>query len=172
VAVTILTPAAVYAWVGALQAVSVAAAIGITLLIGHFVDKQFGRLMLRAGALLMALFNVLRMFITQFAGALALNVSYELASAANHIPISKGFYDEADDDDTRLAYVAVVAYFDSLLKFLAWLAVFLLAVYAGDNAAFYGGFAIAGAAALFTMKERYKALDKRSFDRWNAFSRG
>jgi hypothetical protein len=124
------------------------------------VDKRFGRLMLRAGALLLALFNALRMFITQFAGAIALNISYELASAANHIPISKGFYDEADSDDTRLAYITVVAYFDSLLKFAAWLVVFLLAVYASDSVAFYTGFAIAGIATLFTTKERYRALDK------------
>jgi MFS family permease len=161
VAITILTPTTLYMGVGVLQSLSVVAAIIAAILIGHLVDKKFGRVLLRGGAILMSIFYIIRGFISQYLGALFLNIAHETASAANHIPISKGFYDEADDnDETRLAYVSVVAYFDSWFKFLAWLTVFIVALTIGDITAFAVGFGLAAVAGLLTMTEKYRALNK------------
>lgn len=160
VAIVILGPATMYVGVGVLQSLSVVSSIVAAILIGRLVDKRFGRKLLRLGAVFGALFYLARMFIRSYTGALGLNIAHEVVSTANHIPISKGFYDDADSDNsTRFAYMAMVSYLDSWFKLAAWLAVLLVALAFGNLPAFYTGFAIAAAASLLSMTEKYRALD-------------
>jgi len=161
IAMTILTPGAVYLGISMLESISVAVAIIASIVIGHIVDKRHGRTLLRIGAVIISFFNVFRMFIGQYIPALLVNIGHEVGRAANSIPRQKGFFDEADSaDETRIAYVVVAEYIDSAFKFVAWLVILAIAVYFGDLTALMAGFAIASVMGLATMGERYKALNK------------
>jgi hypothetical protein len=104
--------------------------------------------------------HIFRLFINKYIPALALNIGYEVAKTANHIPISKGFYDDGDiNGDGRTAYMVVMGYIDSTLKCLAWVVLVPIVIFAGDLVAIQVGFMMGALCALLTMSERYKALD-------------
>ncbi|MDR1032540.1 MAG: MFS transporter [Candidatus Nomurabacteria bacterium] len=160
VAMFVLTSGTVYMGVSLLHSLSVVAAMVAAVAIGHLVDKKYGRKLLRFGAIAAAILHVFRLFINRYIPALALNIGYEVAKTANHIPISKGFYDDGDiDGDGRIAYMVIMGYIDSTLKCLAWVVLVPVVVLWGDLAGIQVGFMMGAACALFTMTEHYKALD-------------
>jgi MFS family permease len=159
VAMFVLT-SGVYMGISILQSLSVVAAMVTAIAIGHFVDKKKGRALLRFGAISAAVLHIARLFIDRYIPALAVNIGYEVAKTANHIPISKGFYDDGDiDGDGRIAYMVIMGYIDSVLKCLAWVVLLPIAIFAGSLAALQVGFVMGAVCALLTTCERYKALN-------------
>jgi MFS family permease len=159
ISVAILASGTAYMGVGILQSISVVAAIASAIVVGRFVDRKYGRKLLRIGFVVTAIFNVSRIFISKYIPALASNIGYEVSRTAATIPRDKGFYDDADDDETRAAYVVITDYLDSVLKCLAWIVVLVVSVSFGFMAAIYTGLGMAALSALFAMTEKYKALN-------------
>jgi MFS family permease len=160
VAMFVLASGTVYMGVSLLQSLSVVAAMVAAVVIGHLIDKKHGRRLLRVGAVAVAVLHVSRLFVSKYFPALALNIGYEVAKTANHLPISKGFYDDGDiEGDGRITYMVVMAYIDSFVKCLAWVALVPVVWLLGDLAAIQFGFIMGAVLALSTMAERYRALD-------------
>lgn len=160
VAVFVLS-GAVYAQLGALSALGVLSAIIAARVIGKLVDSSVARSVLRISAVANAFLSILRPFITNLGGVLAINVVNEAVTTGYRMPFVKGMYAAADDlPGHRIVYITVMEAFSSVAKATAWFILALLATVVSLKMVLIVGFVLAGLASLGILKERFTVYNR------------
>jgi MFS family permease len=161
VAVFVLT-GSVYAQLGSLSAFAVLVSIISAKLIGRLSDTSYARQILRAGASLNALTYIIRPWVGNIWGVLAVNSANEAVTAAYRMPFMKGVYSAADDlPGLRIVYISSMEAINSMSKATVWFFLAILATTFGLKTVLIVGFAIAGIASLGIMKENFAVYNTK-----------
>ncbi len=150
-----------FAKLGLIIALSTLSSIIFSKTLGNLIDDRKGRSLLRAGAVASSLVHLARPFVNNVVGATAVNIAHEPATAAHRIPYMKGLFDAADSlPGYRIAYITTTCIIDNIARLI-----FFLLLWAGmyifePREVLVATFFVAAVAALATMVEKFRALDK------------
>lgn len=152
-----------YIQIGAITSLSVFVSLFLARIMGRTIDKNKGRQLLRFGAIGNGILHLFRPFTGGFPMALGINLANEAVTPAYRMPLTKGFYDAADDlPGRRIVYIALIESFGSFNKALFFLLFGVLAFYmSNQRELFVAIFFFAAVLSLGIMLERFKALDPR-----------
>jgi MFS family permease len=157
----VLLDKTVYVKLGLLSTASISVSILAAYIIGKTIDKHKGRPLLRVSAIVNALVNIVRPFVTTFPIAFMVNVANEVITAGYRMPYYKGLYDAADDlPGYRIVYLSTIEWFSSLIKASMWWLLVLLTAVISTYSVIFVGFSIAAIASCLIMIERFRALNK------------
>lgn len=148
----------VYAKVGLVTSVSIAVSLLATRVYGKLIDRKAGRTLLNASSVVSAATHTLRPAIGSLGGVTLINMTSELAETGVILSFTKGFYDEADTDKNRIAYIAVMESTIAASRAVFWLAVVWAAIVFDDKTALVASFYAAGLAAVLVTVQRFAAL--------------
>lgn len=161
VAVFVLS-GAVYAQLGTLSAIGVLAGILSAKLIGRLSDSRFARPLLRTSAVINAGTYIIRPFVNNLGGVLAINVANEAVTTGYRMPFMKGVYAAADDlPGYRIAYISTLESIGSIMKATVWFFLAILATVLSLKTVLIIGFAIAALASLGITKERFAIYNRK-----------
>lgn len=152
-----------YIKLGIITSLSVLVSLFLARIMGRTIDKNQGRILLRAGAVGNAFLNLFRPLVNSFPFALGINLANEAVTPAYRMPLTKGFYDAADDlPGRRIVYVTIMESFGNFVKALFFLTAGMAAFYVHNQRfVFTAIFMFAAVASLTIMLERFRALDPR-----------
>lgn len=154
----------VYAKVGLVTSVGMAAALLASYAVGHLVDKQRGRILLNISALANAVLHLFRPLVGGLGGVALVNVAAESVTPGYQIPYLKGLYDRADSlEGQRIAYLTYTEVSSDLGKAVACLAVWALTLVFTPVLALQLGFVLAALGSLAIMDQRFPALKRTVF---------
>lgn len=148
----------VYAKVGLVTSVSIAATLLVTRLYGRIIDNKAGKALLNATSIFTAVTHLLRPAIKSLGGVTLVNITTEVAETGVILPFTKGFYDEADTVKDRISYIAMMESIMDACRASFWLVLVWLVMTFGEEQAMIASFSIAAAAALLVAVQRFKAL--------------
>ncbi len=159
-AIFVLPGNAVFAKVGALLSISVVASILAARAIGQTVDNKKGRVLLRYSATINALVYLVRLIVVNYPMALVTNIANEAVTMGYRLPFTKGFYDQADDlPGYRIVYISSMEVIGCIAKATAWWFLVALSTILSPRTVITVGFAIAAAASLLIMTEKFDSLN-------------
>lgn len=115
----------IYASLGALASISMAAAIIAAMVFGKYIDRKGGRSLLRIGVLSKSLSHALRPLVGHPAAAAGVNAIGEVSYTGYSMAFTRGLFDTADRSGHRLLYLFFI---EISSNFGAALACVLLAV--------------------------------------------
>src|SRR5690606_7263864 len=98
----------VYAKIGLVTSISIAATLLVTRLYGKLIDRKAGRTLLNASAWFDAAIHLVRPHINTLGGVSLVNMTSEFAETGIILPYTKGLYDEADSARDRIAYITMM----------------------------------------------------------------
>lgn len=151
-----------YMKIGALSSFAVVVSVVVAKVIGRMIDDRKGRSLLRTGAVLKSIINIVRLTVNSFGFAAVLNFIDELATISTRLPYTKSMYDRADElEGYRIVYIVSMEAFASLCKASTYAALTLIALSLPQYLFFCIAFGTASLASLLVMTERFPALDKR-----------
>ena len=151
----------VFAKLGGIITVSTISMIFLSRAIGRVIDKSRGRDLLRLGTVVNAFLHLVRPFVTNITGVLAVGVINEPITASYRMPYMKGYFDASDSQPGyRIAYLSSVCATDSATRLLLWLALWILLGVFSAKSVLVGTFYAASIFSLGIMSERYRALDR------------
>lgn len=148
----------VYAKVGFVTSLSIAASLVVTRLYGKLIDKKAGKTLLNTSAWAISGLHLVRPHIGTLGGVASVNLVSEFAETGIILPFTKGFYDEADSSNYRIAYITMMESIVSIMRAVFWLVLIIIAINFGDKTALLASFYIASASALVIMTQKFKAL--------------
>ena len=148
----------VYAKVGLVTSVSIAVSILVTRAYGKLIDNDSGKTLLNSASVFASATHALRPVINSLGGVVLINMTSELAETGVLLPFTKGFYDEADSANNRIAYVSVMESAIAVTRASFWLVITWIIVTYGDKTGLAVSFYVASAAALLVMTQKFKAL--------------
>lgn len=152
----------VYAQLGILTSAAVLASLYSAYAIGKFIDVRNGRQLLRISALANAATYIVRPFVTGLVPALAVNVLNDTVTTGYRMPFLKGMYAAADDlPGYRIVYISSMEAIASVAKATVWFMLAILALGMNTYPIFVLCFAVAAAASVMIVSERFKALGTR-----------
>lgn len=158
----VLGTSAVYAKLGVLYSVSIAAAIVSAGAIGQMIDTHKGRKLLRYSASITAVTHIIRPFVASYSVAFGINILNEAAMPGFRMSYFRGLFGAADDlPGYRIVFLTAIEMFSSLVKAVVWWLLALLAYGLEIRIVMFIGFGMAAAASLLMMTERFKALNPR-----------
>lgn len=150
----------VFISLGALGSISIGLSAVVSYYVGKKVDEKKGASLLKFATTLNALVQVLRPFVYNLPTALASSVARDVVAVGYNIPYHKAMYDAADEHPGyRIVYLVSMEAFSSFVKFVIWMLLFILSGALATKSLFIIGFAIASAASLGILTQRFKALE-------------
>lgn len=111
----------IYGFVGLVTSVSVVASIFAAKMFGNLIDNKRGASLINYGAIFMTIVNAVRTSITTLWGVIGINISSEISDTAAILPMTKGFYDDADSRRSRIVYITMMEVFTALPRAMFWL---------------------------------------------------
>jgi MFS family permease len=106
-----------YAKLGAVVGLSLAISVFSARMFGKFIDSKKGRGLMQYGVGMSAVLNIVRAFITNGSGAVAVSVLGEPIGLSYRMPLIKGFYDAADSEEGyRIVYLVWAEIWTGLAK--------------------------------------------------------
>lgn len=152
---------AVYAQLGTLSAIGVLAGIISAKLIGRLSDSTLARPIMHAAACMNAGTYLVRPFVSNLGGVLAVNVANETVTAGYRMPFMKGIYAAADDlPGYRIVYISSLEASGSIAKCTVWFFLAILATTLDLKTVLIVGFMIAAIASLGITKERFAIYNR------------
>lgn len=148
----------VYAKVGFVTSLSIAASLLVARLYGKLIDRKAGKTLLNSSSLAVSGLHLIRPHIGSLGGVASVNLVSEFAETGVILPFTKGFYDEADGSKNRIAYIAMMESLISIFRMVFWLAIILIAINFGEKNALIASFYIASASALLIRTQKFAAL--------------
>lgn len=149
-----------YALIGLVTSLSVLFSIVSARLIGSIIDGQKGRVLLRGSAKLAAAVHLLRLVAGSFGAVVAINILSELCTNGYKLPITKSYYDRADDfPGQRIVFISSVEAASNMYKALAFWLLVVVAASFEPRAVFSAAFVLASLASLLLLTERFPALN-------------
>lgn len=115
----------VYGLVGLVTSVSVVASILAAKMFGNIIDDRKGAALLNYGAIFVTVIHAARTTISTLWGVIGVNILSDIGETAVILPLTKGFYDDADSRRSRIVYVTMMEVFVAIPRAVFWL---LLAV--------------------------------------------
>lgn len=114
----------IYGLVGLVTSVSVVASIVAAKMFGNLIDDSKGGILLNLGAIFVTIVHAVRTLVTTLWGVIGINIMSDVGETAIILPLTKGFYDDADSRRSRIVYISMMEVFIALPRALFW---FLLA---------------------------------------------
>jgi MFS family permease len=151
----------VYAKLGVLFGISLAASIVCAYIIGKFVDKHSGSALLKLGVVLNSSLLFFRALSTSVFGASFITILNEPVSLAYKIPLVKGYYDATDSEEGyRIVYLAIGEVTSGAAKAFYCGVLFFACYYANSTAVLSFSFVLAAILSLLMLVQRFPALKK------------
>ncbi len=156
----ILVDNTVYAKLGLLSTVAIITGVFAAYTIGKIIDHRKGRALLRSNAVVNAVLQLARPFISTYPGTFLISMANEVVTTGYRMPYQKGWFDAADDlPGYRIAYISSMEWFSSVCKASVWWFLVLLTSLLSDRSVLTVGFVIAAIASMLIMTEKFKALN-------------
>jgi MFS transporter, DHA1 family, multidrug resistance protein len=138
-----------FASIGSIVAFSVLLSMLFSGVIGRIIDAHHGRKLINASAILAAPIYIVRFFAVSVSVVTVVNVLGELFMQAKKLPITKSFYDRADQfPGNRIVYVTCVEMVANFSKALFFFILFAALTSLPAKQVFLLGFVLASAASL------------------------
>lgn len=148
-----------YLKLGTLSSAGFVVSLFTAFAIGHLVDKQRGRELLRISAVTDIFIQFMKPFVQSLPFAFAVNTAGESTAVSLRIAYQKGMYDAADDQPgNRIVYISILETVGAASKAVIWVILLGLGYVIGFELAIVAGFVLAGLANLLTVTERFKGL--------------
>lgn len=123
----------VYGMIGLVTSISVVASILMAKFVGSTIDNDKSGILLRWSAAAGAFVHLTRTVVTGFWGVVGVNITGEMSETGILLPLTKGFYDAADSEKDRVAYITMMEIVSTLSRALFWLLIAFLFVVLEDN---------------------------------------
>lgn len=151
----------IYGTIGTLASIGFFTSLVAAYMAGKLVDTKRGGLLLKASSIANGFVYGLRPFVQSVAGVLGINVMNDTLTVSYRIPYIKGLYDAADQHPgLRIVYLSSIEAFGSLIKFVAWLQLYILSLALSDYQVIVVGFIIAGACSMLINTQQFSALKR------------
>ena len=150
----------VYVITGMLLSVVLVAALVSSYVYGKIIDKNGGRLLMKASIFANALTHLVRPFINSPVSAAGLNAVNEVATTGYTLPYTRAIFDNADLSGHRTTYLGIVDTLSNFGAFLAASVLGLLTLAAGGTFALTNIFFVAGVVALLVLTAHFSLYKK------------
>ena len=135
---------------------------------GKLIDNSHGRNVLRFGAIFNSALHFVRVFVSGFFSALAINFVNEVVTPAYRMAMFKGMYTQADNfPGHRIVYISIMEVFSSLSRALFFGVAAIAAYYFQAEKGFFAVlFTIGAISSLLIMLEKYEILKSTKLKLW------
>lgn len=127
---------AIYVTLGALSSATFIVAIITSAVFGKLIDNKKGRSLLRAGVSANIIIHLSRLLISTPVGVVGVNVTKEVAAAAQGMTFMRGMFDTADASGFRITYLVIQDIVKNLGEAVACAAMALCAMFIGGRTGF------------------------------------
>ncbi len=150
-----------YAKLGVIVGIATAVSIVSARMIGEVIDNRKGLKLLQYGTYINATIHILRSFTSTATGAIAISTINEPTTLTYHMPLLKGFYDEADSEPGyRIVYLTVTEIINGVAKAIYYLGLFMACYFFDPISVLRYSFIIVGVISLGMLFQRFPALKK------------
>jgi MFS family permease len=150
-----------YAKLGVVIGLSTAVSLFGARMFGRFIDSDKGADLLKFGAWSNGFLQLTRVFISTGPGAVIASVANEPINLSYKMPLTKGFYDEADSEDKyRIVYIVWGEVWASVVKAVYCFGVYVAMYFYDDIVALRASFIAVAVMSLFMLLQRYPSLKK------------
>ncbi|MGB3023578.1 MAG: MFS transporter [Candidatus Saccharimonadales bacterium] len=157
----------IYAQLGVLSSITIVVGVASAKVIGLLVDKHRSRELMKAGVVADSMTHILRLFAATPFGVLMINIFNEISTTAYALPITKGYFAQADLlPGYRIVYMSLVSGAAALGAAWYCAIVGLISLYAEEVATLQIGYGIAAIAVLVLLANRLPGLTKRHLLYW------
>ena len=104
----------IYGLVGLVTSVSVVASIVAAKMFGNIIDDRKGGALLNYGAIFVTIIHAVRTTVNTLWGVIGINILSDIGETAIILPLTKGFYDDADSRRSRIVYITMMEVFVAL----------------------------------------------------------
>lgn len=153
----------VYATLGSIISISILISMISAHLSGKFIDDKKARPLLKFSIFVGMIVAAGRSIITATSGAVVVSAFDQPNMVVNRMVMTKAYYDRAESmKDNRIAYLAVMEMFVSVVKVFAALFVLICATIFDPQTAFRICFVVLGAMGVFMLNNTFPLLKKGS----------
>ncbi len=150
----------IYIISGILLSVVLIAALISSYVYGKIIDKNGGRLLMKASVIANSLIHLVRPFITSPITVAGINATNEVATTGYTMPYTRAVFDNADLSGHRTAYLGMVDMLGNFGAFLAATVLGVLALVAGSEFALTNFFFLAGVVVLLVLTAHFSLYKK------------
>ena len=148
----------VYGMVGLVTSIAVVSSILMAKIFGKIIDDDKGGSLLTISAWFSAFISAMRVAVSSALGVVTMNVVSEFSDTGVLLPLTKGFYDQADTSGGRIAYIAIMESSIAFFRAFFWLTVAMLFANFDPQKAFFLTFILVAVISPLITLQNFKAL--------------
>lgn len=154
----IIFTSGVYGKIGLVTSASVVASILMAKFVGSTIDNDKSGVLLRWSTAAGTLVHLSRTVVSSIWGIIGVNMTGEMSETGILLPLTKGFYDAADNVQDRVAYITVMEMVGAFARAFFWLLVATLFVAVEPQLAFRIAIVVGAVATPLVLLNNYRAI--------------